>query len=267
MRDVDFDAFAALIDDTAALLARPGQPPLSATARAMYFRALQQHTLSAVRAAIDAHVKDPQRGRFFPMPADLIAQIAGLAERDGRPGAEEAWAIALRSRDEAETVIWTTEIAKAFVIARPVLDGGDEVGARMAFRESYSRLVDEARHGRTPAAWSASLGFDQERRRKAIGAAVSAGLLPMTEVPLLPAPTLDAVTRSAPPHIRQRLHEVAAQLRDAPEADGQDAIAKRETAELKAASARRVEEFNRQCAAAEAEFWLAEEGDAQEGAT
>lgn len=263
MREADFDAFSALLDDTAALLARHDHQALTPTARAMYFRALQQHPLAAVRSALDAHVKDPQRGRFFPMPADVIAQIDGLAEADGRPGVEEAWAIALRSKDEADTVVWTSEIAQALGIAKPVLDRGDEVGARMAFREAYARLVEQARRQRMPASWAVSLGFDTERRDQAISAAVACGRLPAEDLPRLPAPTLTALSSGAPPEVREQLLALADRLRNAPEPESIDAAARRETAERKAETARKVAEYQRQRALLGAELRLVEEGDAQ----
>jgi transcriptional regulator with XRE-family HTH domain len=43
-------------------------------------------------------------------PADMVECIGA---NDGRPVLEEAWSIALRSVDEAETVGWTAEIAAA----------------------------------------------------------------------------------------------------------------------------------------------------------
>lgn len=187
MRDADFPQFAELLDAVCGLLSRGAYTP-NATNSALWFRALRAHDLDVVRAAFDAHVKDPQRGRFVPTPADILAQIAGQAAEDGRPGPEEAWAIAITARDEFATVVWTDETAKAWGIARPVMEAGDEVGARMAFREAYARLVDEARAKRQPVAWTVSDGFDQAGRVTAINAAVEAGRLPVSALPMLPAP-------------------------------------------------------------------------------
>jgi hypothetical protein len=40
----------------------------------------------------------------------------------GRPAsAEEFWVISLTSRDEVDTVVWTTECAEAFSLAKPIL--------------------------------------------------------------------------------------------------------------------------------------------------
>lgn len=246
MRDQDFDAFAAMLDDVRALLPS-GQPALSATAKAMFFRALGAHGIAEVRAALDAHVRDPQRGRFAPTPADVIAQIEGLASNDGRPGAEEAWAMALHARDEAETVVWTAEMAEAWSIARGVFELGDEVGARMAFREAYTRLVEDARRSHMPAAWSVSLGFDLERRTLAITVAVHAGRLPQEELQALPAPargdmlllpTASANTEEA----RQRLRELAERLRNPPERPSAAQLEHERTLALKADAARLVAE-------------------------
>jgi hypothetical protein len=145
---------------------------------AMFFRAMGEHTIHEVRKGFDQHMRDPQRGRFPPLPSDLIAQIIGARSNDRRPGAEEAWAIAIRSADENRTVVWTAEIAEAWGIARGIAANGDDVGARMAFKEAYTRLVTEARAALRPATWSASLGHDPEQRDKELERAQLAGLLP-----------------------------------------------------------------------------------------
>lgn len=176
MQQADFDPFCELLDGTCAMLSRGTYRPNPASS-ALFFRALQAHSLAVVRQALSDHIADPQRGRFVPTPADVIAQIEGLAADDGRPGAEEAWAIACRSTDEGDTIVWTQETAEAFGIAKAVLAAGDEVGARMAFREAYGRLVDAARARRVAVNWSASIGTDPARRQCAINAAVDAGRL------------------------------------------------------------------------------------------
>ena len=116
--------------------------------------------------------------------------IDRLSQSDGRPTPDEAWAIALDARDEALTVVWNDEICEAFAIARPVLSAGDEVGARMAFREAYGRIARNARdEGKSPK-WSASLGWNIEHRTIALKRAESAGLLSSSVVAaMLPAPS------------------------------------------------------------------------------
>lgn len=80
----------------------------------------------------------------------------------GHPGAEEAWAMCPRS--EGQTVVWTEEMSGAFFVALPILDDGDSIGARMAFKETYQRLVQAARDKRAAPVWSISLGHDASGR-------------------------------------------------------------------------------------------------------
>jgi len=187
MFETDFDPFIDMLDAVYSLHGKT----IPAGAKALFFRALAGYPLQVVRSAIDAHVKDSQRGQFPPKPADLIAQIEGHAANDSRPGPEEAWAIAVQAFDEAATVVMTGEIAEAMSIARPVFEIGDEVGARMAFKEAYGRLVTQARSNGAPADWFPSLGSDAGQRAEVLERAVSQGLL-RSDVPAivgaLPAP-------------------------------------------------------------------------------
>jgi len=187
MHSNDLNAFGEILDAVCSLLSRGAYQP-NPTNTALFFRSLARHSLAEVRAAFDAHVADHQRGRFVPVPADILAQLDGIAADDGRLGSEEAWALAMRSTDEGETVVWTEEIATALGICLPILSAGDEVGARMAFKEAYARLVDVSRNERKPPRWSPSLGHDQERRQKALAAAAAAGLLARSDAIPLPAP-------------------------------------------------------------------------------
>ncbi|MED5607811.1 hypothetical protein VV867_08935 [Pseudomonas sp. JH-2] len=112
-------------------------------------------------------------GRF------TVAAVLKHAEAaDGRPAANEAWAIALQGYDEAETVLLTPEIQQAAAAAAPIFDAGDDVGARMAFIAAYDRLVGAARQLAQPVAWTLSLGHDAERRVLAIESAKRLGRLP-----------------------------------------------------------------------------------------
>lgn len=202
MFESDFDPFVGLLDAVYSLHGKT----LPTTAKPLFFRALGAYSLNTVRAAIDAHVKDSQRGQFPPKPADLIAQIEGAAGNDERPGPEEAWAIAVQAFDEASTIMLNDEIAEALGIARPIFDLGDEVGARMAFREAYTRIVAQARSTGVPVKWWPSLGSDRDGRKEVLERAVVRGLLTadspvMREV--LPAPTqsvplLEAIAAAAP---------------------------------------------------------------------
>jgi hypothetical protein len=246
MRDADLVPFTELLDSVCNLLSRGTYTPNAANT-ALWFRALREHPLDAVRAGLDAHVRDPQRGRFVPTPADVIAQIVGTAEADGRPGAEEAWAIALRARDEQETVVWTRDIAEALGIARPILDMGDEVGARMAFREAYNRIVEDARRVRRPASWETSLGFDPVRRDEAIRAGVEAGRLPLEALPPPKGADMPLLALADSPRLRP---EVQAELRrlsdsfkNATPKPGPDAAARASTEAQRAEAAQRARAY------------------------
>jgi len=249
MREADFQAFTELLDAVCGLLSRGSYIP-SPTNSALWFRALQAHPIEVVRAGFDGHVKNPQRGRFVPTPADIIAQIEGLVENDGRPGVEEAWAMTVAGRDEAETIVWTQEMAQAWGVAKPVMDSGDEVGARMAFKQAYTRLVESSRRQRIQAVWSASLGFDSERRAAVIGAAVADGRLSESELLGLPAPRsasvalLEVSTSHAPEHIREKLRTLRERL-TMPRNDDQslDALAKADTEQRKIEAANKVRDY------------------------
>jgi hypothetical protein len=80
----------------------------------------------------------------------LAAILQRVQAADGRPGKDEAWAIAIATSDEFETVVLTDEIQLALAAAKPVLDAGDKIGARMAFISAYERLVSQAREEAKP---------------------------------------------------------------------------------------------------------------------
>lgn len=101
---------------------------------------------------------------------DVISRVD-----DGRPGVEEAWA--MLPTDESKTVVWTDEMASAWGVARPLLEAGDKVGARMAFKEAYAVAVAKARDERLRPKWTASLGDDKYGREPVLMEAVQKGRL------------------------------------------------------------------------------------------
>lgn len=103
--------------------------------------------------------------------ADVLNRVA---EMDGRPSADEAWA--MMPMDEAATVVWTDEMAAAWGVALPMVDT-DKVAARMAFKAAYQKGVDEARQTLRPVKWRASLGHDKAGREPVIRQAVQQGRL------------------------------------------------------------------------------------------
>ena len=100
--------------------------------------------------------------------ADIIDRLD-----DGRPGVEQAWA--MMPRDEESSVVWTREMAEAFGSARPLLVDGDAIAARMAFKEHYSRAVQDARDEGVPVKWTPSLGHDPSSREGVLIEAVRLG--------------------------------------------------------------------------------------------
>ncbi|WP_431484181.1 hypothetical protein [Pseudomonas solani] len=111
--------------------------------------------------------------------------IRHLVAQDGRPEANEAWAIAMTSYDEAETVLVTPEIQQAAASAESVFRAGDKIGARMAFIATYERLVTTARQVGTVPKWTLSLGHDADRRVIAIESAERLGRLPAPQAQAL----------------------------------------------------------------------------------
>lgn len=142
----------------------------------------------------------------------LAAIIERLPSANAHLSGNEAWALALRSTDEQETVVWTPEIASAFAAAKPVLSGErpDKIGARMAFLAAYERELAAAKdEGRQPE-WLVSLGHDPQRREIVLTDAMSAGKLPAPKVAHLLPPPDKPVTEEGK---RQR-KAVVSQLRD-----------------------------------------------------
>lgn len=110
--------------------------------------------------------------------ADILARLD-----DGRPGPEEAWAMI--PRDEAASVVWTSEMAQAWGVAAPLLAQGDGVAARMAFLERYRALVQLGRDAGVPPQWTPSLGHDPLGRESALIEAAERGRLSASHVAVL----------------------------------------------------------------------------------
>lgn len=123
-----------------------------------------------------------------------LAEIVSRID-DGRPGAEEAWASL--PIDESMSVVWTEEMSAAFWIAQPLIDQGEMVAARMAFKEAYLRLLGEAREKRIPPKWTVSLGYDKDGRKPVLLAAVERGRINRTQARKL-IPDFDAIDTVTP---------------------------------------------------------------------
>jgi len=81
-------AFATLLTGISELYGKD----MSKSLMQIYFDMLSVHDIAAVRAAFQSHVRDPERGQYFPKPADIIDKINGTS----REGAMAAWPEVLR---------------------------------------------------------------------------------------------------------------------------------------------------------------------------
>lgn len=123
-------------------------------------------------------------GARFALDA-VIVQIERL-QPDGRPGADEAWAMI--PRDEDASVVMTDEMAEAYGIALPLLEEGDQVAARMAFKDAYTRIVEQHKLADVKPKWFPSLGRNTEARERALADAVQKGRLGVEHVACLLPP-------------------------------------------------------------------------------
>lgn len=122
---------------------------------------------SAVLGAL-SKLRREHQGRFT-----LAAIISRLD--DGRPGVEEAWAI--YPKEESESAAVTTEMQLAMHSAYQLIQDGDRIAARMAFKECYERIVSKNRAERIPVVWQMTLGFDKSGREAALIDATVRGLI------------------------------------------------------------------------------------------
>lgn len=186
---------------------------LSAGVLRWWWTTLKPYPFAAIERGFAVHGRV---SRFSPKPADIIDFIN---QHDGRPSPDEAWSQVIRAADENVSMMWTAEMREAWFQCKPVFDSGDEVGARMAFRQHYSRLVDAARLQGRPAKYELSLGFDLDSRKQVIEMAVAAGAIGMDErAKLLPDDGVSAlrlghdgsleVSETAPSHFRKRFQQI-----------------------------------------------------------
>ena len=169
MNRSDFEEFTEQLE---AITEMKGRDQPSDNALTVWFRLLAPYQLKHCLMALDELTK---KSPFVPTPDGVIKEIV---TRDGRPTSDEAWATALTASDEGATVLWTDEIAQALSMgASDLLAGGDKTAARMAFRDSYNRLVDQARSDCRPINTWVSLGHDASSRNSVIKQAEVKGLL------------------------------------------------------------------------------------------
>jgi hypothetical protein len=95
------------------------------------------------------------------------------AMNDGRPGPEEAWARMPKGEHaEEDSIVWCEEERAAYNACRSLILSGDQIGARMAFKERYEKELAEARSQQKQVQWIMSSGFNIEQRLATLAAAV-----------------------------------------------------------------------------------------------
>ena len=109
MHERDRKSFLAAMQTLAAIYAKADDKQWALTRARAFWPALERYELADVEAAIQAHIADPDAGRFPPTPAHLIAAMPGARTL----AADEAWALALQSFDEAASVMLNDDIIAA----------------------------------------------------------------------------------------------------------------------------------------------------------
>ena len=168
MNDHQVAGLAAAICATAEAMGQEMNPGTAA----MMAEDLCAYPVPVVKAALKA-CRFEVKGKLAM--ADILQRVQSS---DGRPGKDEAWAIAMTTNDEYETVVLTDEIQLALAAAKPVLDAGDKIGARMAFISAYERFVGQSREDAKPVNWHVSVGFDASRRIQAVTKAMELKRIP-----------------------------------------------------------------------------------------
>ncbi|MGO4763832.1 replicative helicase loader/inhibitor [Cupriavidus sp. 2KB_3] len=223
MNEQDKGEFAQIVRATFNNYSR--EAPMQETLR-MWWGILAEFDIGTVRVAFSKHITTEPK---FPPTIGQILEILNAGSKFGRLGAEEAWALAVKACDESETVVMNDEIAQAWGICKPIMDLGDEVGARMAFKEAYQRITASAT---APVKWWPSIGSDPHKRDAALSEAKRQGLLPAPQVAgLLPPATQIAESGDAgSPEGLRRLKEEMARLRSKGAAEAEQAARERQQA-------------------------------------
>lgn len=169
MRDSEKAQFLKMMQATLAIY---DKSPTTETVT-LWWNLLRGYEFADVENAFGQYLKSAE-GRFSPKPASIIS-IIDARRPDGRPGADEAWAMI--PMDEHTSAVMSQEMAEALHIAQPLLDAGDKIAARMAFKEAYVRIVDANKRAGVKPSWFPSLGQDKEGREAALAEAVRLGRL------------------------------------------------------------------------------------------
>lgn len=229
MTDADIDQFFELLDATYDLMGKtPAAKIISAGSKALFFEALREYPIEQIRVAMAAHVRE---GTFTPVPNDIRVQINKRVTNQWL-SADEAWARipkaqppqmmyiggkAIRDWRSAEPppCLLNQVTATAMAVAQPLLDEGDDVAARMAFRAAYNRLMEQEQlAGRAPQHFL-SPGGTEDQRQAVVAEGVRQGLLPQSAAP--DVKVLERPTPMGMKQIRQIRAMIAARPLPTPE--------------------------------------------------
>lgn len=155
---------------------------ISPTAAAMMAKEVSQYKREFVFEALTA-LRRESKGRFTL--AAVIEQIERI-DSDGRPGADEAWAMI--PKDEYTSAVTSDEMMQALGVAQPLINDGDNIAARMAFKDAYVRIVENNKRNGIKPVWTPSLGHDKEGREAAMAEAVRLGRMTAQHAISLSAP-------------------------------------------------------------------------------
>lgn len=234
METSDTRPFTAMLETA---LAGYGQPLPTDAMFSAWLKFLKPYPLAVVRQALAEHCLASE---FPPRPVDIARRCR---EADGRPTADEAWAVAITAIDESKTVVWTKETEESFWRCKPLLDIGDKVGARRSFIDAYEKAVIEARKNGVPMTHGISLGNDQKNRTDAVFTAVSAGLIEHNPAVMLPAD--EDVDKEAVKKVQAHIDELK-KILSMPKPRRDIKSDAERTAMLKAISDRKVKEWRKQ---------------------
>lgn len=154
-----------ILENLAATAEVTGQQ-ITPTALAMMAQDLSEYPGEIVLQALSMLRK---ASKFRMTLAAIIEQIDKL-QPDGRPDSDEAWAMI--PRDEWSSRVLTEEMLEASGISQALLNEGDQVGARMAFKSAYERIVEKNKLLKLKPKWVVSLGFANIGRASAVAEAV-----------------------------------------------------------------------------------------------
>ncbi len=149
----------------------------SKEAMRLWWSMLAEHDISTVGNALSAHIRSSSR---MPTVNDILELINASNPTMKRPGADEAW---LKTPPE-EFSYWATEEmlgAWAVVAEEMHSDRPDKVAARMAFKDAYNRLVDQAKAQGRPVRWQLIRGTRNDNLEDTVREGVRLGYMPSTE--------------------------------------------------------------------------------------